>query len=98
MPYKCSTVNPDVDVQIEDASVGRGEPAGGDVERRQIGVEVDVQRLAAGGPSAVGGSSDERRAHCLAACPISDHHVLDPGVHETVPHDVDEAHQGHGSV
>ena len=75
----------------DESSVRRGESTGVDIEVRQVGVEVNMQRLAPGGTRSVGGSSNERRSDPLAADPFGNHHVLDPGVHEAVPDDVGEA-------
>ena len=79
--------------QIEETAAGRGETAGVDIEGREVGVEVNMQRLAPGGARPVGGSSHDGCTDSSPTNLFSNHHVLDPGVYEAVPNDIGEADQ-----
>src|SRR5262245_20803789 len=78
-------------LEREDARRCRPEAARVDVEVAQVLLEVDVEPFAAGRARVVGGDRDELLADAAAPRGGGDHRVLDPGVDDAVPDDVDEA-------
>src|SRR5256885_16519694 len=79
--------------ELDQPRVRRREAARSEVELPEVVVEVDVEPLAPGLPCSVGRDRDQLLAHPSVTRGLRDHRVLDPGVDEPVPGNVDEAQQ-----
>ena len=77
--------------ELHEAAQRGCEPAGVDVERAQLLVEVHVQELTPRSSGAVASGADETDADTPVARLGGDHDVLEVGVHEAIPEDVHEA-------
>ena len=64
-----------------------------DVQRAEVLLEVNVEPLAAGVPRVIAGDRNESCRDAAVARGRRDHGVLDPGVNESVPRHVHEAHE-----
>ena len=77
-------------LQGDQACVRWLEPAGVEVERAQMVLEVNVHPFAAGPPGLLKGNLNHAFPDASAAGSSSHHRVLDPRVREAVPRNVHE--------
>jgi hypothetical protein len=73
------------DSKLDQAPIGRGEPAGVEVEGPEMILEVDVHPLAPRPPSLFDGERDELGPDPAVPSSGRDHRVLDPRMHEAGP-------------